>query len=207
MDQVKEQTGLSVEPWNARSIAATFDKLGIKYGLTAKTKAPSITKAWLDQHEHPVAKLILDIRRIDKLKETFVKGFVLEGNYKGRIHCQFNQLRSDEGGTVTGRFSSSLPNLQQIPTRSKDGKLVREVFLPEQDQYWHKLDWSQIEYRLIANDAFELDRRGLCDCPGAQEVIDEFCNDPDADFHQIVANIDSARPRCRQDGELRHSLR
>jgi DNA polymerase-1 len=114
---------------------------------------------------------------------------VLEGNHKGRIHCQFNQLKSDENGTVTGRFSSSQPNLQQIPKKGEDGKPIRKLFLPDEQQRWHKLDWSQIEFRLVVNDAFELDRRGLCECPGAQEIVDEFNINPSADYHQIVADM------------------
>lgn len=141
------------------------------------------------QHEHPVAQLVRDIRHLDRLKETFVKGFVLEGNYKGRIHCQFNQLRSDEGGTVTGRFSSSQPNLQQIPIRGDDSKPIRTVFIAEQSQHWHKFDWNQIEFRLLVNDAFELDRRGLCECPGTQEVVEKFNTDPNTDYHQLVAEM------------------
>jgi DNA polymerase I-like protein with 3'-5' exonuclease and polymerase domains len=94
--QVKHESGHCIDPWNARSIAKVFDQLGLSYGLTEKTGAPSFTKTFLAQHEHPIAKLINDVRRLDKLKETFVKGFVLEGSYKGRIHCQFNQLKSDE---------------------------------------------------------------------------------------------------------------
>ena len=189
MAQIKHESGLSIAPWNARSIAKVFDQLGLPYGLTEKTGAPSFTKAFLAQHEHPIAQLVNDVRRLDKLKETFVKGFVLEGNYKGRIHCQFNQLRSDEGGTVTGRFSSSQPNLQQIPIRGEDGKPIRTMFVPEQSQRWHKLDYNQVEFRLIVNDAFELDRRGLCECPGAQEVVEEFNTNPEADYHQIIADM------------------
>jgi DNA polymerase I-like protein with 3'-5' exonuclease and polymerase domains len=189
MARIKRESGLSINPWNARSVAKLFDQLGIEYGYTKKTGAPSFTKTFLEQHEHPVAQLIRDIRHLDKLKETFIKGFVLEGNYKGRVHCQFNQLRSDEGGTVTGRFSSSQPNLQQIPVRGEDGKLIRKLFLPDEPQRWHKLDWSQIEFRLVVNDAYELDRRRLCECPGAREVIDEFNTNPNADYHQIVADM------------------
>jgi DNA polymerase I-like protein with 3'-5' exonuclease and polymerase domains len=170
MAQLKAESGHSIAPWNARSIAKIFDQFGITYGFTEKTGAPSITRTWLAQQEHPIAKLVAVIRRLDKLKETFIKGSVLEGNHKERIHCQFNQLKSDEGGTVTGRFSSSKPNLQQIPIRGDDSKPIRKIFIPERTQVWHKLDYDQIEFRLVVNDAFELDRRGLCECPGAQEA-------------------------------------
>jgi DNA polymerase I-like protein with 3'-5' exonuclease and polymerase domains len=190
MARIKCETGLDFEPWNARSCAKIFDQLGIAYDLTEKTKAPSITKEWLAQQKHPTTQLVLDIRRLDRLKEVFVKNFVLESNHKGRIHCQFNQLKSDENGTVTGRFSSSQPNLQQIPKRGDDGKLIRTIFVAEDSaQRWHKLDWSQIEFRLAVNDAFELTRRELCNCSGAEAVVDEFTNNPDADYHQITADV------------------
>jgi DNA polymerase I-like protein with 3'-5' exonuclease and polymerase domains len=189
MAQVKQESSLDIAPWNARNIARIFDQLGLDYGLTEKTGAPSFTKTFLAQHEHPIAKLLLDVRHLDRLKETFIKGFVLEGNYKGRVHCQFNQLRSDEGGTVTGRFSSSQPNLQQIPKKGEDGKLIRKIFLPDKSQHWHKLDWNQIEFRLVVNDAYELDRRGLCECPSAQEMVEEFNTNPNADFHRSVADM------------------
>lgn len=189
MAQIKRKSGLTIDPWNARSIAKVFDKLGIPYGRTEKTAAPSFTKLWLTQHKHPIAKLIHDVRRCDKLKETFVRGFILEGHHRGRIHCQFNQLRSDEGGTVTGRFSSSQPNLQQIPVREESGKSIRKIFIPEQSQLWNKLDYSQIEYRLIVNDAYELDSRDQCTCPGAAEVVEEFNSNPKADYHQIIADM------------------
>ena len=188
MEQIRQQTGLGIDPWNARSLARIFDKLGLHYELTEKTKAPSFTKASLALEEHPIAKLIRDVRHLDRLKETFVKGAVLEGNTKGRIHCQFNQLRSDEGGTVTGRFSSSQPNLQQVPKKGEDGKLVRKLFRPEELQRWHRLDYNQIEFRLVVNDAHELDRRGLCECPGAQEAVEEFNANPGTDYHQRVGD-------------------
>ena len=70
-----------------------------------------------------------------KAKDTFVEG-LLEFVHEGRIHADINQIRSDEGGTVTGRFSMSNPNLQQIPSRGIIGKKMRELFLPEDDCVW-----------------------------------------------------------------------
>jgi DNA polymerase I-like protein with 3'-5' exonuclease and polymerase domains len=69
MAQLKRDSGRTIAPWNAGSIAKVFDELGLEYGLTEKTGKPSFTKAFLAQHEHPIAKLVLDIRRLDKLKE------------------------------------------------------------------------------------------------------------------------------------------
>jgi Mesyanzhinovviridae DNA polymerase len=179
---IKHQSGIEIAPWNARSLAKVFDHLGLQYPRTEKTKAPSFTKDWLEHHQHPVTDLIRKVRHLDKLRETFIKG-ILEKHVDGRIFTQFNQLRSDDNGTVTGRLSSSLPNLQQIPIRSAEGKLIRSIFIPEEGQRWFKNDWSQVEYRLIVNDAASLK------LPGAQSVVDRYNSDENADFHQIVADM------------------
>ena len=179
---IKHQSGIEIAPWNARSLAKVFDHLGLQYPRTEKTKAPSFTKGWLEHHQHPVADLIRRVRHLDKLREAFIKG-ILEKHVDGRIFTQFNQLRSDSNGTVSGRLSSSKPNLQQIPVRSVEGKLIRSIFIPEEGQRWFKNDWSQIEYRLIVNDAASLK------LPGAQAVVDKYNSDQNADFHQIVADM------------------
>jgi DNA polymerase I-like protein with 3'-5' exonuclease and polymerase domains len=180
--QIRHLTGVEITPWNARSLAKVFDHLGLKYPCTLKTKAPSFTKEWLEHHPHPVTDLIRSVRHLDKLRETFIKG-ILEKNINGRIYTQFHQLRSDSNGTVTGRMSSSLPNLQQIPVRSEEGKLIRSIFIPEDGQRWFQNDWSQIEYRLIVHDAASLK------LPGAQAAVDKYKSDENADFHHIVAGM------------------
>lgn len=179
---IKRQTGVSLEPWAARSLAKIFNKLGECYPRTEKTRAPSFRREFLEFHSHPIVKKIHEIRQLDKLRGTFIRNAILDGNYKGKIYCQFNQLRSDQGGTVSGRFSSSNPNLQQVPVRTDNAKLIRSIFIPERGQVWAKLDYSQIEYRLIAHDASELE------LPGAELVVDAY-KDEDADFHQVIADL------------------
>ncbi|MGY4420784.1 DNA polymerase I-like protein with 3'-5' exonuclease and polymerase domains [Bradyrhizobium sp. JR6.1] len=180
---IKRMTGVGIAPWNARSLARVFDHLGLQYPRTPKTDAPSFTKAWLEYHPHPVTNLIRKVRYLDKLRETFIKGFILDGHVNGRIYTNFNQLRSDAFGTVSGRLSSSQPNLQQIPVRSSEGKMIRSIFIPEDNQRWFQNDWSQVEYRLIVDDAAS---RKL---PGAQAAADQYSNDDHADFHQIIADM------------------
>ena len=181
-NQIRHLTGVEIAPWNARSLAKVFGRLGLKYPCTPKIKAPSFTKAWLEHHPHPVTDLIRRVRHLDKLRETFIEG-IREKHINGRIYTQFHQLRSDSNGTVSGRMSSSLPNLQQIPARSEEGKLIRSIFIPEEGQRWFQNDWSQVEYRLIAHDAASLN------LPGAQAVVDKYRTDDSADFHQIVADM------------------
>jgi len=185
LSEISKVAGAPVSVWAAKSLAKVFDAVGLAYGRTPKTDAPSITADWLEEHEHshPVAGMVLEARKLDKLRGTFLQGCILEGHYRGRLHCNFNQLRSENGGAVSGRFSSSKPNLQFIPTRTEMGKEIRKIFLADLDQDWAKADYNQIEFRLIVHDAVE---RGL---PGAREVADQYREDPSTDFHQVVAEM------------------
>lgn len=181
VDGVHAETGFVPQVWAASSLRDVFSSRGLSYPLTP-TGAPSFTRAWLEQQTDPVAKSIASIRRLDKLSNTFLQGFILGSHCAGRIHCQFHPLKGDANGTVTGRFSSSTPNLQQIPSRSEEGRLLRALFLPDEGQLFGKLDYSQIEYRLMAHDAAELNLEG------STEVVDAY-QTADADFHQIVADM------------------
>lgn len=183
LSEIEAIAKTKVSPWNAKDLAVLFDALGLEYPRTPKTNAPSFTAMWLDRCPYPIAQKILEVRKMDKLRETFLKGCLLESHYKGRIHCQFNQLKSDSGGTISGRFSSSNPNLQFIPTRTDDGKLIRSMFLPDDGQEFYSIDYSQIEYRLMAHDAY------THKLPGAAEVVERYKSDDSVDFHQIVADM------------------
>ena len=135
LQKVKKDTGIDVEIWAAASIAKVFDKLKLPYDQTA-TGAPSFTKNFLSQHPNETAKAIAFARELNKAHTTFIDT-ILEHEHNGRIHADINQIRSDDGGTVTGRFSYSNPNLQQIPARSKKiGPLIRSLFLPEENCVW-----------------------------------------------------------------------
>lgn len=81
-------------------------------------------------------------------------------SYEGRLHGQYNQLKSDEGGTVTGRLSSSGPNLQNIPARGEMGKLMRTIFLPDTDkERWLCMDFSGQEPKMLVNLVLLLDKK------------------------------------------------
>jgi DNA polymerase I-like protein with 3'-5' exonuclease and polymerase domains len=181
--KIKKMSGVDADIWSAKSIAQVFDKLNLPYARTEKTNAPSFRKEFLMHHPHPVAGLIREVRHLDKLKETFILNAIINGSYNARIHCNFNQLRGDSQGTVSGRFSSSQPNLQQVPVRGDDSTAIRAIFIPEEKQTWEKFDWSQIEYRLMVNDAAYFEFRG------ADEVINIYRSNSNADFHAIVAEM------------------
>jgi len=183
IEEIRRLSDKTVAPWKAADVAQVFDARGLTYPLTPKTQKPSVTKELLDQCEDPVAALILEARRLDKMRGTFLQGCILEGHWEGRVHSTFNQLKNEEArGTVSGRFSSQGPNLQFIPVRTEEGKKIRSMFVPD-GGFWWKLDWSQIEYRLIVHDAVCL---GLS---GAEEVAEEYRTNPDADFHAKVADM------------------
>ena len=183
MLQVKKETGIEPQIWAARSIAKVFDKLSLEYSVTEKSKAPSFTKNFLQEHKHPVVQMIAKAREINKAHTTFIDT-IINYEHKGRIHAEINQIRSDQGGTVTGRFSYNNPNLQQLPARNKDlGPLIRSLFLPEQDCTWGCFDYSQQEPRLVAHYA------ALYKFPSVYDVVDAYNQNSDTDFHQTVADM------------------
>ena len=184
LKEIEAETGVVVEPWAAASIASVFDSLGLSYERTEKSDAPSFTKQFLANHPHPVAAKIVRLREFNKANTTFVET-ILEHAHNGRIHCDFNPLRSDDGGTVTGRFSSSNPNLQQIPARDPEIKaLIRGLFLPEEGEQWGSFDYSAQEPRWLAHYCASMPDPH----PSINNVI-ELYHKGDADFHQIVADL------------------
>jgi len=178
---IKKRTGIDVEIWAASSIKNLLDHQDITDYKKTKAGLPQLPKDYLKTHENRYLRMIVKARECDKAKGTFVEG-LLEFVHEGRIHADINQIRSDQGGTVTGRFSMSNPNLQQIPSRGIIGKKMRELFIPEDDCVWGSFDYSQQEPRIVVHYALKL---GL---PGTDTLKDEF-NKDDADFHQIVADM------------------
>jgi len=186
MYQVKAETGIDVQIWAARSIAKAFDKLSLDYSTTEKTGAPSFTKNFLSNHQHPMVKNIAKAREINKAHTTFIDT-ILKHQHKGRIHADINPIRSDQGGTVTGRFSYSNPNLQQIPARNKElGPMIRSLFIPEKDHKWGCFDYSQQEPRLVVH--YAATTEPICFDDSVGSIVDKF-KDNSVDFHQTVADM------------------
>ena len=185
LHQIKKDTGIDVEIWAAVSVAKAFDKLKIKYERTEKTKQPKFDKNFLTTHKHPLAKMIVQAREINKANTTFINT-ICRHSFNGRIHAHIHQMRSNEGGgTVTGRFSYSNPNLQQVPARNKElGPLIRSIFVPDEGCTWGSFDYSQQEPRVLVHFA-SLTSGGL---KGADEVIESY-KTKDPDFHQAVADM------------------
>ena len=186
VDEIVKETGVTIEPWVATSVAKVFDAMGLAYARTEKSRAPAFTKQFLANHSHPIAKKIIKIREVNKANTTFIDT-ILEHLHKGRIHCDFHPLRSDGGGTVTGRFSSSNPNLQQIPARDPYiKKLIRGLFIPEEGSKWGSFDYASQEPRWLVHYCATL--TGFDRHPQIDDVVALY-KKGEADFHQIVADI------------------
>ena len=187
---IKSQSGIAVDIWAAASIAKAFDKLNVAYPKT-ETGLPSFTKSFLDECPHPVGKMIIEARETNKTHSTFLQPYLNFSAKDGRIHSHFNQLRNDDGGTVSGRLSMNNPNLQQVPARHEIiGPMVRSLFLPEEGQLWASNDFSSQEPRLLVHYA------SLLDLPGAEVMVDAYKADPDTDFHQMVADMAGIRRKA-----------
>jgi DNA polymerase I-like protein with 3'-5' exonuclease and polymerase domains len=181
--QIKTLSGIGVDIWAAASIAKAFDKLNVTYPKT-DTGLPSFTKSFLDECPHQIGKMIIEARETNKTHSTFLQPYLNFSAKDGRIHPHVNQLRNDEGGTVSGRLSMNNPNLQQVPARHEIiGPMVRSLFLPEEGQIWASNDFSSQEPRLLVHYA------SLLDLPGAEVMVDAYRANPDTDFHQMVADM------------------
>ena len=186
LEEVKKQTGIDVQIWAARSIAKVFDKLSLTYATTEKTGSPSFTKNFLSTHNNSVIKSIAKAREINKAHTTFIDT-IIKHNHRGRIHADINPIRSDQGGTVTGRFSYSNPNLQQIPARNKDlGPMIRSLFIPEEKHKWGCFDYSQQEPRLVVH--FAATTEPIFYDQSVKDIVEKF-KDNAVDFHQTVADM------------------
>jgi DNA polymerase I-like protein with 3'-5' exonuclease and polymerase domains len=183
LQQIKIETGVDTQIWAAQSIATVFDKLKLSYSRTEKTDSPSFTKNFISNHENPVVNMIAEARKINKVRTTFIDT-ILSHEHNGRIHADINQIRSDDGGTVTGRFSYANPNLQQIPAKDPEtGPLIRSLFIPEENCKWGAFDYSQQEPRLVAHYALKFS------LPSVNKIADSYESDPSTDFHKIVAEM------------------
>jgi len=183
--QIKNISGVDIDPWASASVERMFQALNLEYPRT-DAGAPSFTKQYLNAHPHEACQMLVRLREFDKADSTFIDT-ILKHEHKGRIHCEFHQLRSDDGGTVTGRFSSSNPNLQQIPARDPEIKsLIRGLFLPEEGCRWGSYDYSSQEPRLLVHWAASLP--DTIRHPMVDHIVERYHTE-NVDLHQMVADI------------------
>ena len=180
--EIKRRYGAEVNLWANASLQNIFDKNDLWYPRTPKGMA-SFQKNWLESHEHELPQLIVRARKLNKARTTFIDKMIMEHSFNGRIHAEAHPMRNDRGGTVSGRFSYSNPNLQQVPARDPEiGNLIRSLFIPEEGCQWGVFDYSQQEPRLTVHYANQMH------LTGAKEAVEEYRQNG-ADFHQIVADM------------------
>ena len=167
-----------------------FVKLGIPYPKKVKDNNFSTSKDILDKVAsfHPIINKIEEYRLVFKLYRNYAVGLLQEIKSDGRIHTIFNQTL-----TRTGRLSSSNPNLQNIPVRIEEGKIIRKAFIPDENSIFLSSDYSQIELRLFAHMA------------NATNLIDAFVSGKD--IHKKTASdifgvdIDHVTPQMRYNAK------
>ena len=183
-NRIKDEIGMSLEGaiWSADACAKALQIVGVTCGFT-ETGKPQVDAPFLEKLDSSVAKGILRARKMNKVRTTFVEG-LKKHMTNGRVHAIFNQLKSEAGGTVNGRLSCMNPNLLNQPTRDEEiGPLIRNCFIPEEGTEWAKCDYSQQEPRLTVHFA------ALAKQPGAQEAVDNYKDNPDMDYHDMMAEL------------------
>jgi len=199
-EELNEFSGFIMNVNSNKDLEKLFEKENIPITYNAPTDRmlldgkilgnPSFSKPVLETTAHPIVKKILELRHISTLLSLFIHSYP-EYIVGDRLHCQFNQLRSDNFGTVSGRFSSSNPNLQQVSNKEEEdhihsdseilnGLIIRKLFIPEEDHHWLKMDWSQIEYRIIAHYAIG---------EGSELIRRRYNEDPNVDYHDEIGEM------------------
>lgn len=186
-EQLDHMCGCKINVNAGATLARGFDNLGLKYKRTkptakAPTGKPSFTKEFMKTIEHPVGRLIDEVKLCSKMQSTFIESYILNSHKNGKVYGEFHLLKGESGGTRSGRFSSSNPNLQNIPSRDPElGPLLRSMFVPDEGHFqWRKYDYSQIEYRLLAHHAVG---------DGANELRRVYNEDPDTDYHVLTQKL------------------
>ena len=180
--EIKRKYGSDINLWANASLQNIFEKNKLWFPRTEKGMA-SFQKDWLEGHDHELPQLIVRARKLNKARTTFIDKMIMDHAFNGRIHAEAHPMRNDRGGTVSGRFSYSNPNLQQVPARDPEiGNLIRSLFIPEKDCQWGVFDYSQQEPRLTVHYANQMK------LTGANDAVKQYTEE-NADFHQIVADM------------------
>lgn len=171
-----KELGEGFNPRSPVKMRGLMEKHGHTDWPTTEKGNPSFTEKWLKTHE--VGRTVIDIRQKTNLLNSFVRPLKTRHIYDGRVHCSYNQLKSDDFGTIAGRLSCSDPNLQQVPKRNKDLAIpFRRLFLPDEGRVFWERDWSQCEPRLFAH--YSRDKK----------LVEGYCSEPFVDAHTVVAQM------------------
>jgi len=213
--ELTREVGFKVEPGDRDCLSRIFKKLGITNPYrTAVKDEESFTDAVLERFDHPTIMKLRLVREYISLDNKFIKNYKAKVDRNGLLRYALHQVATDDGGTVSGRYSSSGlnrtegVNIQQVAKPSKQkitlkkleksGLLkiypwlkefiVRDLFIPEPGQVWGKADAKQIEYRLFGHFS------------EAPKVLAAYAKDPETDFHNFVMTmIQATKPDITRD--------
>lgn len=176
---------------SSAQLASLFTKMGIPIRAYTEAGAPSLGAEELAEYDHPIAKEILHIRMLNKLLGTYIDGQFVDLAYNGRLYSTLYPAKRDgSGGTVTGRFSSQNPNLQNVSAREeKHGTEVRSLFIPEEGCWLGAFDYKQIEYRIFMHFAYSILNGGKYHLPAIEEIHDRFAAGESIDYHELVQRM------------------
>lgn len=180
--------GMEVDIWSPKQLVQMCSRLNIVHPLTDAGN-PSFGNDWLDNHPHPALNIIAKARKYDKMRRDFLDGGIFKYQIAGRVHAQFHTLRGDDDGTRSGRFSSSQPNMQQIPARDPYfGPEIRSLYLPDEGEEWFSGDFKAQEPRLLVHFASLLEEVTGASI-GAREMVAAYHADPKLDLHLWTAKL------------------
>lgn len=162
-------------PRSPNAVKAYVEQFATDWPTTDKGN-PSFTEKWLKTF--PEGKHVIAVRKWTNLANSFARPLVESHAFKGRVHANLNQLKADDYGTVSGRLSCSLPNLQQVPKHDKElAVLFRRCFLADEGYQLAEGDYSQCEPRLFTHYSAE------------PRLVEGYNADPPADMHDVVAKM------------------
>lgn len=149
-----------VSPGTNAKIIEKLQSFGVEFTKMTDGGQYSLDKEVLESIDHPLAATVLGRRRAQKMVSTYLENYLKMSEWDGRIHPSINTVGGTDknpfepgggSGVRTGRMSMSDPNMQNVPTRSKFGKKIRNCFLPSIDHQWAKADFAQIEMRVMTH--------------------------------------------------------
>ena len=158
-----------VETGSPVAMEKVFGKLGLNPVINPNGKV-SLSAANLAGMSHPIIQEMVDLAELTKYNSTFIESYILNSNVGGIVYGEFNQM-----GAITGRFSSSNPNLQNLPSKNELARMVREIFVPHHGhRFWRKYDYSSIENRVFAEYAVG---------DAGEKLRQQYIDQPLTDYH------------------------
>lgn len=183
MEGVKKLAERDVDIWSNQDIEDVCCRLKLAYPKTEKGN-PSFSAEFLENNEHELFRMILQARKLDRAGAVFIRSKIINMAAGDRVYPTFRQVKSDDGGTRSGRFASANPNMQQVPARDPVlAPLIRSIFVPEPGHQWGVFDYSQQEPRVTVHYSH------LRKFAGSDTARKRYTENPDTDYHQLVADM------------------